>query len=119
MTSSLVMYVETSTQKCSNDLFGFESRKLGRHARIGLWDSDRYPLRRYFSDVARNGFAGFQNAFEVAADGISRHLASLFQSLTIGADLRNSGNKDVEAAFGHRFEQSCVSVFHEEFALLL
>jgi hypothetical protein len=104
MTSSLVMDVETSAQKRSNYLFRFESRELGRHARSGLWDSNRYPLRRYFSDVARNGFAGYQGAFQVAANGISRHLASVFKSLTVGADLGDGGDNDVEAAFRQRFE---------------
>jgi hypothetical protein len=65
-TSSLVMDVENGTQKGSDYLFGLENRKLGRHARSGLWDGNGYPLRRYFSDVARNGFTGLQGAFQVA-----------------------------------------------------
>ena len=56
MTSSLVMDVEAGPKKCSDYLFGLENRELGRHAQSGLWDGNRYPLRRYFSDVARNGF---------------------------------------------------------------
>jgi hypothetical protein len=118
MTSSLVMDVEACAEKRSDDLFWFENRKLGRHAPERLWDRNRYLFRRYCSDVARNGFTSLQGAFQVAAYGISRHLAGLFKSLTVGANLRDGGNKNVEAAFRHGFEQRCVAVFHEVSLLL-
>lgn len=38
-------------------------------------------------DVARNGFTSPQGAFQVAANGISRHLAGFLQSRTVGTDL--------------------------------
>lgn len=67
MASSLVMDVETGAHKSSDYLLGLESREFGRHARNGLWDGNRYPLRRYLSDVAWNGFTSLQSAFQVAA----------------------------------------------------
>ena len=118
MASPLVMHVESCAEKRCDYLFGFENWELGRHARRGLGDRNRDPLRRDFSDIARNRFAGLQGAFQVAANGISRHVTGLFESLTIGADLRDGGDKDVETAFRHGFEQRCVAVFHEASPLL-
>jgi hypothetical protein len=77
MTSSLVMDVETGTKKRRDHFFGFENREFGRHARRGLGDGNRHPLRRDFSDVARNRFTGLQGAFQVTANRVSRHLASI------------------------------------------
>jgi len=111
MASSLVVDVKTGAKKYRDNLFGFENWKLGRHAPSGLWNGDRHPLRRDFGDVAGNRFTGHQNAFEVASNCVSRHFASVLQGLTVGTDLRDGGNKDIESAFRHRFEKRCITVF--------
>jgi len=98
--SFLMVNVEPSTLERSHDSLGFERWKPRRHAGAKLRDSDRYPFRRDFRDVARDGLTGLQGAFQVAANCISRHFASFFKSLTIGADLRDCGHEHVEPAFG-------------------
>jgi len=98
MAASLVMHIEPSPHKCCDDLFGLKYRQL-RHASRNLRDGDRNPLRRYFSDVARDWFSGLKSAFQIAPDRVARHLTSFLKSLSVGADLRDRGNEHIEPTF--------------------
>jgi len=69
------------------------------------------PGAATFGKVSGDRLPRQDDTFQITPDRVPRHCARLFESRPEGADLRNRGHEDAEAALREGFEHCSVAVF--------
>ena len=91
MASRLVVYFKTRPQQRTKYFLWFQNRKARRHLR-GKGNPQFLFAGSLF---VGNRFASFPKAFEMAFDGVARHLSGLVEGSTVGNETGQKRNSDL------------------------